>query len=751
MMRIKSWWKTEVVGQAETCGIVGEGEYVENLKKKLEKQGSEVFVSPSLLSISPKLTYLFVFSDFENASSLFTKKSFKETKVLIVLERHPKKILDRLEKLVTKSENIKLLKIGEMSSWNVDSLAESCLWAMFNSDLGKVVDISKEPIIQPAAKKIKYPMRLSLNLGRLTKIGLLFFIFISPVLIIVALFVLSMMQMRAAFFFLSRGDFEGLEKNFSAYENLVKLEKKMMIPIPLYQDYVNFFEGGRLVVNDVMGVRKDLLIWRDVLESGDLLEIKNRFKKVNDGTIVLKKNLNKFRKEFESIPVPFLDKNVYEKKIDDILEAVDFGQKAMPMIEKALFGKEKLTYLVLFQNNTELRPTGGFIGSYALVRGNQGKILNYTFYDVYEADGQLKAHVDPPTPIRNYLQQPNWFLRDSNFDPDFSISAQQAMWFLERETGEKVDGVAAINLNLVTRLLDDLDGVYVPDYREEVNADNFLLKATTYAQEGFFPGSTAKRDYLRSVGNAIVYEVLESKQVDYMSIILSLRESLERKDILLNSSDNNLQKMIEGAGWGGRVVDVSCVRDNCFADYFLAIDANLGVNKANLYVSKRTTIEKLFDESGKMVTRVNLAYVNESPADVFPAGAYKNYIRIFMPAMVTVTDVTIDGQSIIGEVSLASYGSDKRELGFFVEVPSQSSREIVINYESIYPKTLSAYQFFLAKQPGEREGSVDLTFKFPVTINVSPSNFKPNNDGGIYSLITDSAVDRIFVFDIKSR
>jgi len=49
----------------------------------------------------------------------------------------------------------------------------------------------------------------------------------------------------------------------------------------------------------------------------------------------------------------------------------------------------------------ELRPGGGFIGSYAILSVDKGKITNFKIYDVYDADGQLKNHIEPPFAIED--------------------------------------------------------------------------------------------------------------------------------------------------------------------------------------------------------------------------------------------------------------------------------------------------------------------------------------------------------------
>lgn len=45
--------------------------------------------------------------------------------------------------------------------------------------------------------------------------------------------------------------------------------------------------------------------------------------------------------------------------------------------------------------------------------------------DIYTPDGQLAGHVEPPAPIQKAFQNGEWRLRDSNWDPDFTVAAPQ--------------------------------------------------------------------------------------------------------------------------------------------------------------------------------------------------------------------------------------------------------------------------------------------------------------------------------------
>ncbi|MBI4099797.1 DUF4012 domain-containing protein, partial [Candidatus Microgenomates bacterium] len=164
------------------------------------------------------------------------------------------------------------------------------------------------------------------------------------------------------------------------------------------------------------------------------------------------------------------------------------------------------TYLVVFQNSAELRPTGGFIGSYALVTMASGRLIGFKIYDIYAADGQLRGNIAPPDEILHFLGQPSWFMRDANFSPDWPLTARRLEWFLEKETGIKADGVIGINLGAVQKMLVATGPITLAN-GETVTADNFFEKAEYAAEINFFPGSTQKSQYLSQVAQALLGKI----------------------------------------------------------------------------------------------------------------------------------------------------------------------------------------------------------------------------------------------------
>src|SRR3989344_28805 len=95
-------------------------------------------------------------------------------------------------------------------------------------------------------------------------------------------------------------------------------------------------------------------------------------------------------------------------------------------------------YLILFQNPSELRPTGGFPGTYGVVTFKDGKLQDLKVDDVYNLDGQLQELIVPPIQLQHIT--PNWGMRDANWFIDFPTSARKITAFYKKESGYEVDG-----------------------------------------------------------------------------------------------------------------------------------------------------------------------------------------------------------------------------------------------------------------------------------------------------------------------
>jgi len=140
-----------------------------------------------------------------------------------------------------------------------------------------------------------------------------------------------------------------------------------------------------------------------------------------------------------------------------------------------LGGNGTRRYLLVFQNNTELRATGGFIGSFAEIQITDGAVskLLVPGGGSYDLQGQLKRTIIAPKPLQ--LLRERWEFQDANWFPDYPTSARTIMELYEASGGPTMDGVIAVNATYIADLLNLLGPVDLTDeYGRVITKENFL-------------------------------------------------------------------------------------------------------------------------------------------------------------------------------------------------------------------------------------------------------------------------------------
>lgn len=399
-----------------------------------------------------------------------------------------------------------------------------------------------------------------------------------------------------------------------------------------------------------------------------------------------------------------------------------------PLLPKILGYEGQKTYLLLFQNNHELRPTGGFIGSIGTLSVHNGKIDEFNIEDVYELDGQLTKHVEPHYIIRRYIQ-PHLYLRDSNFEVNFEESAQKAAQIYAIETGKTVDGVIAINYEVLARILAVTGPIRLESLNLTFDQNNAFDMIQAEISKDFFPGSTQKKDVLSSLFKKIIEEI-KNDPTKTSQIASLFPNAAEEKNILFAFKDPSIQKLISVLGLASDVSDYRVLDRKALKDFLLINEANIGSSKVNRYISREVKYTLDINES-QALGEVMLILENQSPKDDYLA-----YMRVGLPYKSTITGISINNTN--QEISEAitdfkiyenpkfapppgieldnSFVYDRQFFGFVHAVPKGSKETIKITFNSgLLPRFTSVmdYSLLYQKQPGTPAYPFTFTLKYP--------------------------------------
>ncbi|MBI1862641.1 DUF4012 domain-containing protein [Candidatus Microgenomates bacterium] len=404
--------------------------------------------------------------------------------------------------------------------------------------------------------------------------------------------------------------------------------------------------------------------------------------------------------------------------------------------------KKEGRFLVLFLNDKELRPGGGFIGSYGIVTLGHYSVQNIEIHDVYDADGQLKEHVDPPDAVRTYLQNPHWFLRDSNFSADFKENAGRAEWFLERELGAPpFDGIIGITTTTIENIIGAYGSVTLADTGDIITKENFYEKTQAKAQDNFFPGSRQKQTTLSSLSQALM---LQLDSVSKEALATVTRRMLREKQMVVYMKDPSIQSILEEYHWAGRIVKTD-------GDYLYPIEANVGVNKVNSFTKRSTNYEVRIVNSKPVKHIYTTQFDNTYNGSMPENNIYKNYFQLYIPKTALVETVLVDG----GRVSYQVWPqNDLIAPTVYVEVPPQSSKKITVIYTTpplVTSSPSSTYHLSVQKQVGSENSPFVFSISLPKGSSLLSKDFDAEIQGVTLKHQTTLSEDRAFEMTFTSQ
>jgi len=420
----------------------------------------------------------------------------------------------------------------------------------------------------------------------------------------------------------------------------------------------------------------------------------------------------------------------------------------------------KKTYLMVLQNNLELWPTGGRIGAYAILNFNDGKLTDYEFQDVSSVDDQLRGKVEPPSGIKKYLGQENWYLKEANWEPDFSFSGERIAWFFEKETGRGIDGVIAVNYQTIKDILGltgEIEASFLPG---KVNQQNLFEKVAYYSSAGEFPGVLRKTDFFAEFGKLVMEKVKKDNYLQKTTFLKILSDSLEKKDLLLFFYDPPLASLIKSLNWDGSLLpDFPCENlvSACLKDYLSFNETNLSGNRANFFLKRNLRHDVVLKETGQFDHSLKIDYQNLSLTETWPQGRYLAYLRVFLPTGSELKSILVNDPAEPGywvevkktEIEKERRADGKEMIGFLIEVPSRSGRTFEINYQpgfkADFKKTFS-YLLVHQIQSGSGETTASFTFEFPA--KTKPLKILPQGNLSGRKVIINDQLDRDRVFRI---
>jgi len=365
-------------------------------------------------------------------------------------------------------------------------------------------------------------------------------------------------------------------------------------------------------------------------------------------------------------------------------------------------------YLLVFQNSNELRATGGFMGSFALLDMNKGEIENMSIPGggLYDLESQLKDYLIAPYPQQ--LLSSRWQIWDANWWSDWPTTAKKIAWFYESAGGPSVDGVIAINSQLIVDLVGYFEPINMLDYDKELTSSNVVTALQHAVEFEYNKVENKPKQILSDLAPILLDNIYNLPPTDLFNIASVFYDHLERDNIQIFLFDEELEKQVIAKSWSGQVPDVA-------GDYLQVVVQNIGGGKSDEAIKQSVDYTLLVGPDNYLIAKVTVAREHQGDiSDVFTGHRNVAFIRLLTP---------------LGSELISVDGAIEPDKKLFEEVPEylEADDELIaldgINYYKEFDKYYSTKQFnkqvfgqWLMVDPGEVK---ELAFIYRLPFQIS--------------------------------
>ncbi len=447
------------------------------------------------------------------------------------------------------------------------------------------------------------------------------------------------------------------------------------------------------------------------------LNFYKKFTKIKDKALVVNAMSEEDMADLEQMLgiIRYLPDSGGVKKIKDL--AADFESF------KYILGFERSRkYLLVFQNPSEIRATGGFIGSVGIVDVGSGKIKNIKFEDVYGLDGQLKTLSEPPQPIKKISAA--WSLHDANWFFDFPASANKIVWLYEKGGGLTPDGVIAISPEVVKGILRVTGPIYLADYDQQVDEKNFVALAQEEAEVNYDKTINQPKlflaDFLAEFKKTVESLPLEKK----IAVMKSIITNLDEKDVQLMFRNEGAEAFVESHSWGGQVNATD-------KDYLGVVHSSINGFKTDAMIKEDQSLSTEIASDGSVVNTLTIVRTHTGSAS--DAEWYNkvnsDYLRIFVPKgsrLLSVSGITNEEEFLKDPTAdYASYLKDET----LMKIEQSKTKDSETGVDTFEEADKTVFGAWVYASPGEK---VTVVYKYILPFKI---DFDQKTKSGFYSLL----------------
>lgn len=497
---------------------------------------------------------------------------------------------------------------------------------------------------------------------------------------------------------------EDLESGLKAGDALISAGNLSLKAITPYADLIGFKKGGASfseksaddrIASAVLTLDKLTLSVDDIAEKVKLAETEISNINPQDypekiGERVVRERLIQLKDNFDSVASLFVNAKGFVKKLPSFLGA-----------------DAPKTYLIWFQNDTELRSTGGFLTAYAVFKVDKGRFEVIKSEDIYTLDASISKRPPVPQSILTYHKGvKTYFIRDSNLSPDFPTSVKLFEELYKNSNEVKnYDAIVAMDTKVLVdtlRVLGETSAgglTFKADEDKRCDCPQVLYELLNDIDR---PVGYLKADRKGILGD-LLYEIMKkalgfSPSQYWGPLANDMVKNMQEKHIMFNFKDPESQKAIEAVNFGGNIVKTD-------SDYLHISDTNFAGAKSNLFVQHSITSKTIFGSSSanrELIIEYKNPYkfsdCNLERGNLCLNATLRNWIRIYVPL----------GSKLNSFVGSLKPTRTYDELGYtviegYTQVDPEGKTTVTVKYT--LPSKLNdkkSYSLLVQKQPGTK-------------------------------------------------
>jgi hypothetical protein len=403
--------------------------------------------------------------------------------------------------------------------------------------------------------------------------------------------------------------------------------------------------------------------------------------------------------------IPEAQQATFTKARADIgiaLSGLDEFDRLTPVMIEVLGGNGPRNYLVEQVNPAELRAGGGFIGTYSLIRADQGALTVVRSGDAYGlADprpqpGQ-KGFIPQPTPYREIVPAVSWSFVDSNIYPDFGSNAVAAENFVNPRLGLKLDAVISMDYYTVAKML-ELTGPITVSGFGTLTSSNFISTLIP----GDIAGDARHKAALAAVAGPLMERVAALPPDRWPTLISTLNGLVGERHLQAYFNNPSTEDEIARVGWSGSL------RPTGARDFMMEIESNYYGTKSNYFLTRHFTVQ-LARNGNLLHHTVIVDLVNNEPGGLEPRETYKADIRLYVSSNVTSAS---DNLTPVRYANPPSPDGTTFMDGWLDVICCGGRGRAVFQYDTPWPSHDDGTdEVYLQKQPGTVADKIDVIWK----------------------------------------